>query len=124
MYVTARHVDQTTRSKTRARLSLAAAALLSSVTAHADVPPTYEQAFSPGQGATALVVKTIQKAETSVRLAAYSFTSLPIAHALAKVAARGIAVEIVSDAGPRAISSGVRTVLDAAMIPVRSCPQY
>ena len=40
----------------------------------------YEQAFSPGQGATALVVKTIQQAETSVRLAAYSFTSLPIAH--------------------------------------------
>jgi hypothetical protein len=51
-------------------------------------PPCFscpvEIAFSPSGGATELVVKTIESAKTSVRVAAYSFTSKPIAQALAK----------------------------------------
>jgi hypothetical protein len=41
-----------------------------------------EVAFSPSGGATALVVKTIEDARHSIRVAAYSFTSKPIAKAL------------------------------------------
>ena len=37
-----------------------------------------EDAFSPHQGATQLVVSTIQNAKHSIRVAAYSFTSKAI----------------------------------------------
>ena len=53
-------------------------------------------AFSPARGATALVVKTIGEAKHSVRVAAYSFTSKPIAEALLSAHRRGIDVEVVS----------------------------
>jgi hypothetical protein len=39
-------------------------------------------AFSPSGGATELVVRTIESAKKSVRVAAYSFTSKPTAQAL------------------------------------------
>ena len=41
-----------------------------------------EVAFSPDRGATNLVVRTIESARHTVRVAAYSFTSRPIAEAL------------------------------------------
>src|ERR1700674_5076271 len=58
---------------------------------------TMEDAFSPHQGATALVVKTINGAKRSVSIAAYSFTSKPIATALVAAHDRGIDVEIILD---------------------------
>jgi phosphatidylserine/phosphatidylglycerophosphate/cardiolipin synthase-like enzyme len=58
---------------------------------------TMEDAFSPHQGATELVVKTIESAKKSVRVAAYSFTSKPIVDALVSAHDRGIDVEIVLD---------------------------
>jgi hypothetical protein len=41
-------------------------------------------AFSPEQGATKLVIKALSEAHRSIRVAAYSFTSRPIAQALGR----------------------------------------
>lgn len=49
------------------------------------------------RGATELVVKTIDSARQSVRVAAYSFTSKPIASALLSAHMRGIDVLVVAD---------------------------
>lgn len=59
--------------------------------------PATEQAFSPHQGATELVVHTIGEARKSVHVAAYSFTSWAIANALARAHRRGVDVRVVLD---------------------------
>ena len=59
--------------------------------------PTYENAFSPDQGATQLVVSTIEKAQQTIRVAAYTFTSRPIADALIEAKNRGVDVKVVLD---------------------------
>ncbi len=56
-----------------------------------------EAAFSPRQGATELVVKTINEAQESVRLAGYSFTSRRVAASLVAAMRRGIDVKVVLD---------------------------
>ena len=56
-----------------------------------------EVAFSPNGGATELVVKTINNAKQSIKVAAYSFTSKPIAHALLSAKRRGVDVKVVMD---------------------------
>jgi phosphatidylserine/phosphatidylglycerophosphate/cardiolipin synthase-like enzyme len=58
-------------------------------------------AFSPKQGATELVVSTIGKAQETVRVAAYSFTSKPIANALVEAQQRGVDVRVVLDKSQR-----------------------
>jgi phosphatidylserine/phosphatidylglycerophosphate/cardiolipin synthase-like enzyme len=63
--------------------------------------PSIEEAFSPNQGATALVVRTIEEARASLRVASYMFTSHPIAQALNKACARGVDVRIVFDKSQR-----------------------
>jgi phosphatidylserine/phosphatidylglycerophosphate/cardiolipin synthase-like enzyme len=60
-------------------------------------PVTFQDAFSPHQGPTALVVKTIQEAKKTIDVAAYSFTSDPIAEALVAAHDRGVDVKVVSD---------------------------
>ncbi len=62
---------------------------------------TLEDAFSPYQGATELVVKTIVEAKKSIHVAAYSFTSKPIADALVTAHDKGIDVEVVLDKSQR-----------------------
>jgi len=54
-------------------------------------------AFSPKQGATNLVVTTIKSANKYIYVAAYSFTSKPIAEALIEAHKRGVDVQIVLD---------------------------
>jgi phosphatidylserine/phosphatidylglycerophosphate/cardiolipin synthase-like enzyme len=71
--------------------------LLFLIPAIAFAQTTTEEAFSPHQGATALIVRTIGEAQKSVHVAAYSFTSQPIADALAQAHQRGIDVEVVLD---------------------------
>ena len=56
-----------------------------------------ETAFSPQQGATDLVVKTIAKAHKSIRVAAYLLTSRRIANALIKAERNGVDVKVVID---------------------------
>lgn len=62
-------------------------------------PASVEVAFSPGGGATELVLKAIGAAKQSIRVAAYSFTSRPIAKALVDACKAGIDVQIVVDHG-------------------------
>jgi phosphatidylserine/phosphatidylglycerophosphate/cardiolipin synthase-like enzyme len=56
-----------------------------------------EIAFSPDGGSEALVLKTINAAQRSVRLAAYSFTSPAIVKALIAAHRRGVDVRVVVD---------------------------
>ena len=55
-----------------------------------------EVAFSPHGGAAELVVKTIGDARKSIRVAAYGFTSKPIAVALLDARKRGVDVKVVA----------------------------
>lgn len=54
-------------------------------------------AFSPDGGAVDLVIKAIASAKRSIRAAAYSFTSKPIAVALLDARRRGVDVRLVVD---------------------------
>jgi len=67
-----------------------------------------QDAFSPHQGATQLVVATIAEAKQTVRVAAYSFTSLPIGDALIAATGRGVDVKVVLDRK----QNGRRSLLD------------
>ena len=83
-------------------------------------PASVEIAFSPGGGATDLVVKAIAAAKKDIRVAAYSFTSRPIAKALIEAHQAGVDVQVVIDHGQIAKSAhSVSGSLIAAQIPVR-----
>jgi phosphatidylserine/phosphatidylglycerophosphate/cardiolipin synthase-like enzyme len=78
-----------------------------------------EVAFSPKDGATELVVKVINSARQSIRLAAYSFTSKPIARALVDAHKRGVDVEVVVDKSQKSERYTSATFLANMGIPVR-----
>lgn len=56
-----------------------------------------EFGFSPDAGAEALVLKTIDLAQHTIRLIGYSFTSKPIVQALVRAHRRGVDVKCVLD---------------------------
>jgi len=56
-----------------------------------------EDAFSPKEGATELIISTIAKAHKIIRVAAYTFTSQAIADALIDAAHNGVDVKVVID---------------------------
>lgn len=88
------------------------------------VSPAAEVAFSPGGGATALVVKTIAQARQSIRVAAYSFTSKPIAQALLEAHKRGIDVRVVLDKSNATARYSSATFLANVGIPTRINHRY
>ena len=67
------------------------------------IPPqaSLQIGFSPREGALELVLAIIQGARKSILVAAYSFTSRPVATALVDAQRRGVAVFVVAD-GPEA----------------------
>ncbi len=65
------------------------------------VPQQVEVYFSPKGGATEAIIREIQRAEKSVHVQAYSFTSPPIAKALVEAKRRGLKVEIILDKSQR-----------------------
>jgi phosphatidylserine/phosphatidylglycerophosphate/cardiolipin synthase-like enzyme len=84
-------------------------------------PASAEVAFSPGGGATDLVVKAVASAKQSVHVAAYSFTSRPIAKALIAAHQAGVEVSVVVDHGQiEKDSHSVISSLVAEKIPVRA----
>ena len=95
------------------------ALLLLASPAEACDAPTIEVAFSPGGGATAAVERAIREAGRSVRVAAYGFTSRPIAQALVEAHARGIDVRAVLDKSNARGRRSAAPLLVAAGIPVR-----
>ena len=58
---------------------------------------TLEVAFSPKQGAEALVLKAIDSARSSIKVMAYSFTSSKVTAALLRAQKRGVTVSLVAD---------------------------
>ncbi len=86
----------------------------------APLPQSTEVAFSPGGGGTDLILKVIGSAKKSVLVAAYSFTSRPIAQALIRAHEAGRDVRVVVDHGQIAKSShSVVGILTEANIPLR-----
>lgn len=78
--------------------------------------------FSPNGGAAEAIVKEINSAKTEVLVQAYSFTSKPIAEALAGAHKRGVKVVIVLDKSQRSghtsvdfvAQAGIPTYIDAS----------
>jgi phosphatidylserine/phosphatidylglycerophosphate/cardiolipin synthase-like enzyme len=63
--------------------------------------PAMEVFFSPKGGCTDAVVREIENAQSTVLVQAYSFTSAPIAKALADAKARGVEVAVILDDSQR-----------------------
>ena len=86
--------------------------------------PAIEDAFSPHAGATALILRSIYAAHHSIHVAAYSFTSKPIAWALLKAFRRGVDVRIVVDESQRYSRYGMAWFLIHQGVPVRLDDRY
>ena len=101
------------------RYIIFAIALLLSIPVHAET----EVAFSPHGGATQLVVKVIDSAQSQVLLSAYQLTSPPIAEALVRAKARGVDVRVVCDRSQR-VDWSMCGPLGRAGVPVRINGRY
>ncbi len=58
---------------------------------------TIQAYFSPNGGCTEAVVEALGQAKSTVKVQAYSFTSVPIATALVDAHKRGVQVEVLLD---------------------------
>jgi phosphatidylserine/phosphatidylglycerophosphate/cardiolipin synthase-like enzyme len=67
-------------------------------------------AFSPNGGATELVIKTINEARKTVRMATYSFTEPKIGKALLDAKKRGVDVAVIVDEDHNGNRKGASTV--------------
>lgn len=88
--------------------------------------PSIEVAFSPDGGAEKLVLKVIDSARESLRLAAYSFTSPAVVKALMDAKRRGVDVKVlVDDKGNRGASNlAAMRLIDGAGVPMRVISAY
>lgn len=86
-----------------------------------DKLPAMEVLFSPKGGCTDAVVREIENAQSTILVQAYSFTSAPIAKALADAKARGVEVAAILDDSQRTekyssadflLHSGIATGID------------
>lgn len=84
----------------------------------------YETGFSPNAGALDLVVKGIHSAKSSVLVAAYSFTSKPIATALLDAHRRGVKVAVVADQDSNRKQYSAVQFLANQGVPVRTNGHY
>jgi phosphatidylserine/phosphatidylglycerophosphate/cardiolipin synthase-like enzyme len=90
----------------------------------AGAAPQLEDAFSPEQGATSLVLRTVGEAKHSIRVAAYSFTSHPIAEALVAAQGRGVNVMVVLDKSQREGRGSLFAYLLQNSVPTRINEKY
>jgi phosphatidylserine/phosphatidylglycerophosphate/cardiolipin synthase-like enzyme len=84
----------------------------------ASAPSPIEVAFSPGGHCADLAVNLIGSARQSIRVQAYSFTSKPIATALAEAHKRGVDVQVILDRSNLHETSSEGRALADAGIPV------
>ncbi|MDR3424661.1 MAG: phospholipase D-like domain-containing protein [Alphaproteobacteria bacterium] len=91
---------------------------------HSILKAALEDSFSPHQGATALIVKVIGEAQKTIRVAAYTFTSSPIADALIKAHQRGVDVRVVLDERQENGRGNLAGILKANNIPIRANGRY
>jgi len=78
-------------------LPLSACVLLALSLAVAEAAENIQVLFSPHGGCTEAIVENLNRATTSVLVQAYSFTSAPIAKALADAKKRGVNVRVILD---------------------------
>ncbi|MGZ9724264.1 phospholipase D family nuclease [Rhizobium miluonense] len=97
--------------------TLAALMFASPVYAGQPVTAQISVCFTPAEQCEGRIVEAIDRAQSSIRVQAYGFTSLPIIHALQRAAERGIEVLAILDKTNERKYSGA-TLLDAAGIPV------
>lgn len=92
----------------------------------ATAEPTVSVGFSPsaGQGALQIVLSAIDGAKRSVDVAAYSFTSKPVAAALVAAKNRGVSVRVVADEKANNDRYTAVTFLANKGVPVRLNTQY
>ncbi len=103
--------------------ALVAAFLVAAAPAALAVQPAWQVCFTPGQDCTGLVVAEIDAAQRTIRVQAYSFTSIPILSALKAAHTRGVDIEVIVDkTSARVSKSGSRysaaTYLSNAGVPV------
>ena len=82
-------------------------------------PLAWDLCFSPKGGCTDLVVNTLAQAKSTVLVQAYSFTSEPIAQALAEAHRRGVKVEVILDKSQTAANGSQVNFVAQAGVPVR-----
>ena len=91
---------------------------------HAQARESTQAAFSPSGDAIALIERTIGKAEHSVDVAAYSFTSQKVANALIEAHERGVEVRVLLDKGQGKRHYRAIKELQDAGIPIRINSHY
>jgi phosphatidylserine/phosphatidylglycerophosphate/cardiolipin synthase-like enzyme len=89
-----------------------------------DKSPTWEVYFSPKGGATDAIIRELNKAQTTVLVQAYSFTSAPIAKALLNAHKRGVKVEVILDKSQRTDQYSSATFLHNQGITVKIDVQH
>jgi len=85
---------------------------------------TLEVGFSPKGKSLNIILDGIKKAEKSIIVAAYSFTSKPISTALLDAHKRGVAVRVVADAKSNSGAYSAVTFLANQGVPVRVNSRY
>lgn len=87
-------------------------------------PPTWEVYFSPNGECTDAIIRELNKAQKTVLVQAYSFTSATIARALLDAHRRGVRVEVILDKSQRTQSYSSATFLYNAGIPTKIDAQH
>jgi phosphatidylserine/phosphatidylglycerophosphate/cardiolipin synthase-like enzyme len=82
-------------------------------------PLTWEVYFSPKGGCTDAITKELDKAQITILVQAYSFTSAPIAKALLNAHKKGVKVEVILDKSQRTQKYSSATFLYNSGIPVK-----
>lgn len=85
---------------------------------------SFDIGFSPDQGSLPLVLKGINSAHKSIHVAAYSFTSKPIAEALLNASKRGVDVKVVADQKSNSGKYSATTYLANSGVPVKLDGNY
>jgi phosphatidylserine/phosphatidylglycerophosphate/cardiolipin synthase-like enzyme len=83
-----------------------------------------EVAFSPNAGAAEAIVDLLGEAKETIRVAAYSFTSKPIAQAMLDAHKRGVDVRVVLDSSNNKAKYSSATFLANSGIPTRINSRY
>ena len=86
--------------------------------------PTFEVGFSPKGKTLNIILDGIKRAEKSIIVAAYSFTSKPISTALLDAHKRGVSVKVVADAKSNSGQYSAVTFLANQGVPVRVNSRY
>jgi len=87
-------------------------------------PPSWEVYFSPNGECTDAIIRELNKAQNTVLVQAYSFTSAQIAKALLDAHRRGIKVDVILDKSQRTQSYSSATFLLNVGIPTRIDAQH